>query len=212
MAKRREPMSRQARTARGAMGAALATVLAAASHSLAGGEVSGFAVVVTAIIALPVCVLLAGRVGSLWRVGLAVGASQFLYHWAFAGIGASASFSLGASFPMGSHAAHLSSLQLFVPDVVEAGSADTLMWALHAVAAGVSTILISRGERAVLALGRSLRRVLPQQLTPAAFERPVAGPVCIEAHVLRDQIARFSAWSLRGPPVAQASPQLQLSF
>lgn len=209
MVQRQQPMSRQARTARGAIGAALATVLAAASHSLAGGEVSAFAVIVTAIIALPVCVALAGRIGSLWRVGLAVGASQFLYHWAFAGIGASASLSLGAAFPMGSHAAHLASLQRFVPDAVEAGSADALMWALHALAAVVSTILISRGERAALALGRSLRRALPRPVTPAAFERPAPAPILIEAPVLRDQVARFAAWSLRGPPLAHASTQLQ---
>ena len=198
-------MSRAARTARGVIGAALSTVLAAASHSLAGGEVSAFAVFATAIIALPFCVALAGRVASLWRVGLAVGASQFLYHWAFAGLGVSSGPSDTGGFPMGSHAAHLASLERFVPDVLEAGSADTLMWVLHAVAAVVSTVLVARGERAVLALGRSIRQVLPRPVLLAAFERPtLPGPQRI-APVLRDRIVDLSSGSLRGPPRACAS-------
>lgn len=206
MARRQQPLSRAARTARGSIGAALATVLAAASHSLAGGEVSAFAVFATAIIALPFCVALAGRIGSVWRVGLAVGASQFLYHWAFAGIGVSASFGADMAFPKGSHAAHLASLERFVPTVVEAGSADTLMWALHAVAAVLSTALIARGERAIVALGQSIRRALPQPFNVAAFERRPAQPVRREAPVLNDQVRDYSSWSLRGPPMSHALP------
>lgn len=198
-------MSRAARTARGVVGAALSTVLAAASHSLAGGEVSAFAVVVTAIIALPFCVALAGKTASLWRVALAVGASQFLYHWAFAGLGVSANLAGDAGFPLGSHAAHLASLERFVPDVVEAGSADTLMWVLHAVAAVLSTALVARGERAVLALGRTLRRALPRPIRLAAFERPAAPQSPRRAAVLRDQLLDLSSRTLRGPP-AVASP------
>lgn len=207
MARRQQPLSRAARTARGVIGAALSTVLAAASHSLAGGEISAFAVLATAIIALPFCVALAGRVESVWRVGLAVGASQFLYHWAFAGIGVTTALSGASKLPSGSHAAHLASLERFVPNVVEAGSADTLMWALHAVAAVVSTVLVVRGERAVLALGRTIRRALPQRLILAAFERRQVQPVRREAPILRDQLLTYASWSLRGPPLVAASPQ-----
>lgn len=208
MARRQQPLSRAARTARGVIGAALSTVLAAASHSLAGGEVSAFAVLVTAVIALPFCVALAGKTESLWRVGLAVGASQFMYHWAFAGIGVTTALSGASKFPMGSHAAHLASLERFVPSVVEAGSADTLMWTLHAVAAVLSTVLVARGERAVIALGRSIRRALPQPFSLAAFERRELPPVPRAAPILRDQLLTYASWSLRGPPVASASPQL----
>lgn len=208
MALRQQPLSRAARTARGAVGAALSTVLAAASHSLAAGEISAFAVIVTAIIALPFCVALAGRVASLWRVALAVGASQFLYHWAFAGLGVSGALAGGSGFPMGSHAAHLASLERFVPDVIEAGSADALMWLLHGVAAVLSTILVARGERAVIALGRSIRRALPQPFSLAAFERRPLSPIRREAPVLRDQIRSYVCWSLRGPPLAAPTPQL----
>ncbi|KIP53734.1 hypothetical protein [Leucobacter komagatae] len=207
MARRQQPLSRAARTARGVIGAALSTVLAAASHSLAGGEISAFAVVITAIIALPFCVALAGRVASVWRVGLAVGASQFLYHWAFAGIGVSGALATPSAFPMGSHAAHLASLERFVPDVVEAGSADALMWVMHAIAAVLSTLLVARGERAALALGRTIRRALPQPFSLAAFERRPDVAVRREAPVLRNQILSFVSWSLRGPPLVPASPK-----
>ncbi|MBP6684523.1 MAG: hypothetical protein KA158_03785 [Leucobacter sp.] len=207
MARRQQTLSRAARTARGVIGAALSTVLAAVSHSLAGGEISAFAVIVTAIIALPFCVALAGKVESVWRVGLAVGASQFLYHWAFAGIGVTTALSGASKLPMGSHAAHLASLERFVPTVVEAGSADTLMWVLHGVAAVVSTVLVARGERAVIALGRTIRRALPQHLVLAAFERREVPPTRHEAPVLRDQLLTYASWSLRGPPVRSASPQ-----
>ncbi|GAA1317677.1 hypothetical protein ACFSWE_10370 [Leucobacter albus] len=207
MARRPQPMSRAARTARGAIGAALSAVLAASSHSLAGGEVSAFAVFVTATIALPFCVALAGRVASLWRIGIAVGASQFLYHWAFAGIGVSTSLGAAPEFPRGSHAAHLASLERFVPSVVEAGSADALMWGLHAVAAVFSTLLIARGERAALALGRSIRRALPRPVRVAAFEGPVVVPARLDPPLLRDQIYTLSSRSLRGPPRACAIPQ-----
>lgn len=207
MARRQQPLSRAARTARGTLGAALSTVLAAASHSLAGGEISAFAVIVTAVIALPFCVALAGRVASLWRVAIAVGASQFLYHWAFAGIGVTGDLAGFPAFPTGSHAAHLASLERFVPDVVEAGTADALMWILHAAAAVLSTALVARGERAVVALGRSIRRVVPQPFSLAAFECRRLPPVRREAPALRDQLLSYDCWSLRGPPHAAASPQ-----
>lgn len=198
-------MSRAARTARGAIGAVLATVLAAASHSLAGGEVSAFAVFAAGVVALPVCVALAGRAQSLWRIALAVTVSQFLYHWAFSGIG-NPGYDSATGFPGGAHAAHLASYGKFVPDAVAEGSADSLMWAMHAVAAIVSTLLIVRGERAVLAVGRSIRRALPQTFNVAAFERPAVLPVWRRTHVLRPQLANLSSRSLRGPPVSVIAP------
>ena len=189
---------------RGAIGAAMATVLAAASHSLAGGEVAPVSLLVTAVIALPFCVALAGKIASAWRVLLAVGASQFLYHWAFAGLGVTSGFPAGSQAALGPHAAHLASLERFVPTVAAAGSADSLMWALHAVAAVISTVLIVRGEAAVLALGKSLRRVLPRPFALAAIQRPSLPVLLREAPRLRDQLLNYLAWSLRGPPISAA--------
>ena len=66
-------MSRASRTARGAFGALAATLLAAASHSLAGGSVTLFALVATSLLALPLCVALAGRAAG--DCGLVFGAA-----------------------------------------------------------------------------------------------------------------------------------------
>lgn len=197
-------MSRAVRTARGSLGATLATLLAAASHSLAGGEISALAVIVTAIIALPICVALAGRMGSVWRIGVAVGLSQFMYHWAFAGIGSTkyiAESGDGSIFAS-SHAAHLASIERFVPVVAEAGAADATMWVLHGVAAVLSTIIISRGERAVLALGRSIRRVFPRALVRPHISRPRAIRATSVIPTLRPQLLCLAGRPLRGPPAA----------
>lgn len=178
-------------------------MLAAASHSLAGGEISAIAVLVTAIIALPLCVALAGRVGSTWRVALAVTASQFLYHWAFAGIGVAGSLPAeDTAFPAGSHAAHLASLERFVPVVVEAGTADAIMWILHGLAAVVSTVLIAKGERAIIALGRTLSRALPRHIVRTEIRVPRAIRVTGPAPRLRQQRFLRSSCTLRGPPRA----------
>jgi len=137
---KRPAMSRAVRTARGAFGALTATVLAAASHALAGGDVTAFAVVTTALFALPLCVLLAGRTGSLWRLALAVSAAQFVYHWSFSGLGIAGSASSAEPVPL--HAMHLGA---FAPALSGAGAgvapgtgfaaADLWMWGAHALAA-----------------------------------------------------------------------------
>lgn len=100
-------MSRAVRTARGTFGALAATVLAAASHSLAGGTSTLVAVVATAVFALPLCVLLAGRVGSLWRLAAAVVPAQFAFHWMFASLGVVSVQPGGAAEAVSPHAAHL---------------------------------------------------------------------------------------------------------
>ena len=198
---RQQRMSRAARTARGALFAFVSTVLAAASHSLAGGTMTFQAVLITAVVVLPLCVALSGRVASLWRVSLAVGLSQFFYHWVFAGIGATSGLPPQGT-PVGAHAAHLASLERFVPSVVESGSAGALMWTLHGVAAIVSIALITRGERAILALRHTIRRALPRQFALPLDCRQLLAPISREVSALNDQLRAFSARMLRGPPVS----------
>lgn len=201
-------VSRAARAWRGVGGALAATVLAGASHGLAGGAISWLAIAATAILAMPLCTALAGRIGSLWRLALAVSASQFLYHWFFSWIGAGASVAQAAgSEAVSPHAAHLGA-PLGIADLSalgSAGSADAAMWAVHAGAALVTILLLHRGERAFLALARLVRRALPLRL--AAIP-----------HLPR-RVARLAAWAPavsvrsrllaavithRGPPVAVA--------
>lgn len=199
-------MSRATRTVRGVIGASIATVLAAASHSLGGGEISFIAVLTTTIFVLPLCVALAGRIGSIWRLGVAVTVSQFFYHWIFAGMGAGIATALstsGGSFAA-SHASHLARLEHFVPAIAEAGAADLTMWIMHACAAAVTITALGRGERAVLSLLRLVRQALP--LRPV-FTLPVlptrrALPVVTAPARTRADFLSCMPLTRRGPPVA----------
>lgn len=192
-------MSRAHRVARGAAGAAIATLLAAISHGLAGGEITALSVIATGLVALPLCTLLAGRVGSLWRLSLGVIAAQFLYHWSFAGIGIARAGSTAAE-RMPAHAGHLATLQAFTP-TASAFSADTFMWAMHAVAALATVLLVHRGERAFLALVGMLRQTFALP-TPALVEiAHRAFVVAGRSRAIRIGERLFSAVSHRGPPL-----------
>lgn len=200
----RIPMSRGARTARGAAGALAATLLAAASHGIAGGAITWPAVAVTAILALPLCTALAGRIASLWRLAAAVGIAQFLYHWIFAGIDLVGTARTGPA--VSPHAAHLAALQNFAPEVATPASADAAMWLGHAIAAVLTVALLHRGEHAWLALGRLVRRVLPRprpRLVAVSW-RPAIRPLIFRAP-LRTRTSAHSAISHRGPPALSFS-------
>lgn len=207
-------MSRAARTARGAFGALTATLLAATSHACAGGAVTPLAVLATALFALPLCVLLAGKMGSLWRLSLAVVTAQFIYHWSFSGLGlatpslASSSSPGSLSEPVSPHAAHLGMLPsaFFAADTTPAFVADAWMWAAHALAAVLTIALVHRGERAAMHLIQVLRDAVPVRV-PAAVSLP-ARPAILDfftASPSRAQPNFLSAISYRGPPAAFTS-------
>ncbi|MGK0715503.1 hypothetical protein [Leucobacter sp. W1153] len=204
-AQTRENQSRAARTARGALGAFAATLLAAASHALAGGQVTLLALVATAVLALPLCVALAGRVASVWRVSLGVSASQFIYHWSFAGLGVATGSAATAS-PEASGHVHQLGATSFVPALTEAGAAGWTMWIAHALAAIATIALLASGERAILGLGTLLARLLPTALhlpvSPLSLPAP-RGWVSRD-HTRRDCLVSLSAISHRGPPVRLA--------
>ena len=202
-------MSREVRVARGAAGALMATVLAAVSHAAAGGEITAVALLATALFALPLCVALAGRMGSLWRLTLAVSISQFVYHWSFAGLGVATGPVTSGGIAEGPHAAHLAQMQQFVPALVDAGSAGAVMWASHGVSAILTIALMYRGERAFIAVRSRLRKALlskfvcgvAPQFTPHVTV-PFEGPV-----TLRDLIRSRLACITRGPPVRLHTPR-----
>lgn len=196
-------MSRAARTARGALGAFASALLAAASHALAGGTVTALSIAATALVALPLCVALAGRLGSLWRLSLAVVASQFLYHWSFWGLGA-ASPAGAAGAPRG-HAAHLTTV--FSPALISNGTAEAWMWAAHAVAAILTITLLHRGERAAMSMAQLILRTLPLAL-PRTVTLPAAAKLrpSDRAVHLRARLTALSPISHRGPPLAPVLP------
>lgn len=200
--------SRPVRALRGTAGSLIAALFAAASHALAGGSITWLSVVVTAVLALPLCVLLAGRIASLWRLTVAVGGAQFLYHWIFSGVGASTG---GMTDPaaVSPHAAHLGVLQAFTPATSAAGAqAGTAMWLSHALAAAITIALIYRGERAFVALLQIVRRAVPLPSVMAArltFELAnvvlprIAAAAPLTA--LRDRLLSAAAITHRGPPL-----------
>ncbi|RZT64476.1 hypothetical protein [Leucobacter luti] len=195
-------MSRGVRVFRGALGALVVTLLAAGSHSIAGGVITLASVVATVIVTLPICVALAGRVGSLWRLTAAVATAQFLYHWMFAGLGLVTDPAASGGIAQAPHAAHLAALQGFSPALADAGSADAAMWLGHALAACLTIALLHRGERAFVALRRALRRVVAEHQiqVPVPLARPAALPNTPAAVSLRDRLLAASAMSRRGPP------------
>ena len=200
-------MTRGTRAARGAAGAAIATLLAAASHALAGGDTSWLAVVATAVLALPVCTLLAGRIGSLWRLGIAVTAAQFPFHWALSGIGAPSTAGVDASQAVAPHAAHLAALQGFAPDAT-ASAVDAGMWLGHALAAIATIALLHAGERAFLGLVRLVRRALPltAPAAPSHAARAQRQPAADTSYVpvLIERLLGHAAITHRGPPAFSA--------
>ena len=97
--------ARWARFARGWAIAGFATFVAALSHTLGGGTVPGLLpVVVSLAFAGIVCIGLAGRTRSLWRVVVAVLTSQLIFHGLFS-LGASGG-SLQTDAPAGTLPAH----------------------------------------------------------------------------------------------------------
>lgn len=200
----RADMSRAVRTARGAAGASIATLLAAASHAVAGGSVTLLALAATIVLALPICVALAGRVASVWRLSLGVAVSQLIYHWSFAGLGVTASpgGTISAIAPHSQHDAAWS----FVPAVAAAGAADWLMWIAHAAAAIVTIALLAFGERAIIGLLSLVQGFLPVLLQPRVSLPRVTRQPAIFCNVTHNLACRFlsSVVSHRGPPRASA--------
>lgn len=206
MMSERAPMSRAIRTARAVFGAFAITLFAAASHALAGGEMTPIAVLATAILAVPLCLLLAGKVGSLWRLSLAVVPAQFAYHWSFAGLGIAQNRAEGGAgaVAISPHAHHLAGTS-FMPELVAAGSADAHMWAAHSVAAIATIALMHRGERAALHLFRLLHRALPTRM-PVEIRLPQRRAILVSSDAAPPVVRRIflSAMSHRGPPTMQA--------
>lgn len=188
---------RHLRTLRGAAAAWVATVVAATSHTLAGGGAPAPALVgVIGILAWPVGIALVGRRLSPGRVGSAVVAAQLLFHTAFAATAGVASEAGPAG--VSGHAHHTA--------LVAAGTGpaafavDAPMAIGHLLAAAVTVAGLYYGERMLRALGRGIRslfarrvvHVLPTIPAVRALE-PVLLPTLPSGVVLSDL-------SRRGPP------------
>lgn len=182
--------SRASRAGRGWLVALVATVVAALSHTLAGGAPpSFFGMAASLVLAGTACALLSARRQSLWRLTVSVAVSQVLFHALFSGMGT----------PTPAAHLHAPTLAELTPVHEHAGS----MWLAH-VAAGLLTIAVLRhAESAAWGLGRVLvlvagwMRVPEHPSTPRVVRAPAA-PVRVD----RPRLAFFArtALSYRGPP------------
>ncbi|GAA3644870.1 hypothetical protein [Microbacterium marinilacus] len=189
--------SRQQRALRGAIWAGVATLLAATSHTLAGGDAPAILLVAAmAVLLTPVAGALARPRPGLGRLATTVTVSQVAFHAVFQLLGSPIDVSGAGS---ASHAHHPLVLTLTVADVPPPGAG---MYAAHAVAALLTVALLWRGEHAVRSIARATAAVLRRAETPRVpVTRP---PVLTLRPTTRRGIARavLSPVSRRGPPAA----------
>lgn len=192
-------MNRIERVGRGLVATSFAILFAALSHVAAGApSPSLFAIAVTVVVALPLSIALAGVRLSFARLATVVLASQALFHFSFALIGAPAARpSVGSE-----HLSHsMDTMSVGVGASPEPTSSFT-MWFAHALAAAATIVVLAFGERAavtlltiVLAALAALRNHVQ---TLGADWPTVVMPISSDVHPIALRVAE--SHSLRGPP------------
>jgi hypothetical protein len=198
--------TRWARFARGWLAALFSTLVAAGSHTVAGGHSPGvLALLVALAFAGVTCVALTGKAMSLPRLSAAVALSQLAFHTVFSSIAAGGQSAAGHTAAAAQHV-HAAATPLVVGDVASAGHhTDGWMWLGHAVAAVLTIVALRHGEGAfwrlrsiALLFVRTVFAVVPVPVPvrPAA-PRPVEG-----GHLFVPRFCAFvrSSLGLRGPP------------
>ncbi len=185
--------SRQLRLLRAASASAIATLLAAVSHTVAGGT-APHALLVIALAALltPTAALLIGLRPRLTRVAATVAASQAVFHIVF--------LMLGAPTGAGGRGGHVHHLDLSLLEPVAAvASPDVTMLVSHAAAAVFTTLLIWHGERLLRTVAGWVQAMLRRALAPVRAQHD---PPATLRSTLRPVLdAGFTVvTSRRGPP------------
>lgn len=185
--------ARQQRALRAAAATGVSTFIAAAAHTLAGaGAPPWWLLTAAALLAWPPAVWLVGRRLSLTGTSAAVLAAQGLLHVMFAAVGTGA--------PQSSAGHHLvvsgATMRLAAGGHVHL---DAGMITAHLVAAVVTVVLLTRGERVIRRLARGVRRVLARaDLAPVSLQPFV---VAVGAAPAAPTSRPFlSVLSRRGPP------------
>lgn len=193
-------MNRFERVGRGIVATSFAIVLAAISHVAAGAETpSLIAILVTVVVALPLSILLSGVRLSVPRLAAIVLASQALFHFSFALIGASPDTTAG---PTAAHTGHMMAALSPLASFTTASSSDTVMWIAHALAAVATIVVLAFGERAAVALLTivlaALAALRTHSLTLTSHWPTVVLPVRVDARPIALRIAQTH--TRRGPP------------
>jgi hypothetical protein len=202
--------TRWTRVARGTLAALVSTFVAAFSHAIAGGSAPSIAAVSLAVaFSVIVCIALAGRGLSYWRVGSSVAVSQVFFHTLFSLIATPAAHVSGAA--PSAHAGHDMAAMLVPAAGAASGTSaltfDVAMVAGHVLAAVATFAAIVWGERTVRAMmSAALLRVT--RFSALLVPTPVfAGRAVRLGRVRRIdapatlEVLRASVWH-RGPPLA----------
>lgn len=166
--------TRGARTLKGLAAASFSTFVALFSHVIGGGAMPGLlGVLAPLILALPLCVALAGRRLSVPRLTVSVAVSQFLFHALFS-MGATSAPAVGS---MSGHAGHGMPIVLDAAALpaTQMGHSDSIMWAAHLVA-GILTVAALYSGEAVLARLAAFTGFLLSRIVPALVDGPATPP------------------------------------
>jgi hypothetical protein len=192
---------RAQRVSRGIAAAAVATFLATVSHASVGSQLPPTSNVALALsLAAPVCVLLAGRAMSWWRLSAAVVLSQALFHGILTldlrgdGVAVGSAHHGGATALLDAAATH---------EVAAHAGHSPWMWAAHALAAVVTILALGRGERAVQAIVRFVIAALSMMRPLRGLgPRTDAVPAAPAPLLLTTAMTVLSSMRHRGPPRA----------
>ena len=209
--------TRWARVARGWIVAVFSTFVAALSHTLGGGSAPGvLAVVLSLAFAGILCIGLAGRTLSLWRMGLSVGLSQLIFHGLFSLGTPGGALTAGTVSGQGAGAHQhqvVTGLVSSADAVTTVGvpvhgmfAHDAGMWVAHAAAALLTVVALRHGERAFWSLFSTAVlaiRSLWEPLAPVAV-RGVGhrAPAAARVFLPRALSTLLSTMRHRGPPSA----------
>lgn len=181
---------RQMRAVRGSAAAWIATIVAATAHTLAGGGAPApVLVAAVGVLASPFAVALVGRRLAAWRVGIAVLASQALFHTAFALTSRADPATLSGHHTL-----------LTVDRAVGLVLPDAPMLIGHVLAAAATVVVLYGGERMLRALGRGIRSLFSRADVVAplpSIPRLVAPRARLTVPAARPTL---SGLSRRGPP------------
>ena len=213
--------TRWARFARGWIAALFSTFVAALSHTLGGGSGPGLVPVALSLaFAGIVCVGLAGRTLSLWRVSLSVLASQLIFHGLFWLGGSGGAMATPSAAPHDHRwiAVLADPALLAAPGsgrlgsgamtgAMAGGPADGIAMRLAHLAAAAVTILALRfGERAFWGLLENARPIIRALFAQHPLVLPPRSPrrMVTTARVFtpRDLRVLLSVMRHRGPPVS----------
>lgn len=186
--------SRQLRLLRAASASSVATLLAAASHTLAGGAAPHpLLVVAMATILVPAAAVLVGARPSRIRLALTVLVSQAAFHLVFQLLGSPVA---GAVAGGHGHDLDLSSLG----PVVASASTDAAMLAGHVLAAALTTALLWRGESIVRQIAGWVLALLRRAVASSQAQHERPEPLRSRLHPLVEAVTTTPV-SRRGPPV-----------